>query len=98
MTKIWVGYSQSLGFRDLITTYIDPFFGPVEDFDVEARGRLELEFGAVKSDPGSFEAYEKTAENEGQFGLDYVLTRFPFEDVPAGLRSSTGVKQRPCSS
>ncbi|MFY1713332.1 hypothetical protein J3366_17785 [Tritonibacter mobilis] len=87
MTKIWVGYSESLGFRDLIITYIDPYFGPVEEEDDEPVGLFELEFGASPNGPGSFEVYEKTPENENLFGLDHVLARFPFEEVPVGLRT-----------
>ena len=87
MSKIWVGYSESLGFRDLIITYIDPYFGPVEEDDDEPVGLLELEFGASPSGPGSFEVYEKTPENENLFCFDDVLARFPFDEVPVGLRT-----------
>ena len=82
-----MGYSEILGFRDLITTYIDPYFGTVRENDSEQVGRFELEFGASTNDPGSFEVYEKTSDIEAQYGLDYVLTRFPFEEVPAGLKT-----------
>ncbi|OUD08489.1 hypothetical protein BVC71_13395 [Marivivens niveibacter] len=87
MSKIWVGYSESLGFRDLIITYIDPYFAPVEGDDDEPVGLLELEFGASRNGPGSFEVYEKTPENENQFCFDHVLDWFPFEEVPLGLRT-----------
>ncbi|CUH80108.1 hypothetical protein [Tropicibacter naphthalenivorans] len=87
MTKIWVGFSESLGFRDLIPTYIDPFYGPVEEHNDDPVGLLELEFGASPNGPGSFEAYEKTPENEQQFGLEHIMTQFPFEEVPVGLRT-----------
>jgi len=94
MTKIWVGYSESLGFRDLIINYIDPFFGPVEDDDDEPVSRFELEFGASPIGPGSFEVYEKTPENQEQYGLDHVLALFPFAEAPAGLRTINWSKAR----
>ena len=84
MTQIWVGFSEVMGFRDLISEYIDPYFGPVEDGE-EPIGRFEHEFGASRSEPGSFEVYEKLQENEEAFDLAFVLERFPFPDQPDGL-------------
>ena len=84
MTKVWVGYSEVLGFRDLIVDYIDPYFGPVDDNE-EPVGRFERLFGAARSQPGSFEVYEKTSENDDVFGYKYVLDSFPFSDRPSGL-------------
>ncbi|SFR04513.1 hypothetical protein [Poseidonocella sedimentorum] len=86
MTQIWVGYSETLSFSDLISTYIDPYWGPFEDeYAGELVGQFELEFGASANDPGSFEVYGMTPENENIFGLDYVLAGFPFDEVPVGL-------------
>lgn len=94
MTKIWVGYSESLGVRDLIPTYIDPFFVPADEENEEPVGRFELEFGASRNEPGSYEVYEKMPEDKEIFDLDYVLARFPFEEVPAGLRTIDWSKAR----
>ena len=93
MTKIWVGVSETMGFRDLIVEYIDPFFGPVDEDD-EPVGRFELEFGASEIRPGSFEVYEKPIEPEEEFDLAFVLARFPFPDCPPGLNAIDWAKAK----
>ena len=80
MAQIWVGYSKTLGFRDLIVDYIDPFFGPVDDGD-DPVARLVAEFGAGPIGPGDFEAYDEAPTAE-EF-LNSVPFSFPASELDA---------------
>ena len=84
MSQVWIGFSEVLGFRDLIVEYIDPYFGPVEDED-EPVGRFERVFGASRNGAGSFEVYEKPMESDEDFDVEFVLRRLPFSERLNGL-------------
>lgn len=84
MARVWIGYSTTLAFKELITRYIDPYFAEVDSTeDEEPVGLLEQNFGADYIQPGDFEVYENTSQNE--FSYDYVLELFPFSERPVGL-------------
>ncbi|NNE86782.1 MAG: hypothetical protein HKN27_01795 [Silicimonas sp.] len=77
MTQVWLGTSETLGFRDLIVQYIDPFFAPVAE-DETPTAKLQNSFGAAPIDPGMFEVYD---DANGQLNAQAVLQRLPF-DLP----------------
>jgi hypothetical protein len=96
MPKIWIGFSKTLDFEDLVTQCINPFFAPVNlDEDDEPVGRLELEFGASHISPGEFEVYENKCGDAVDFNLDHILKRLPFPDRPTGL-SETDLSDVKC--
>lgn len=94
MARIWIGYSESLGFKELIVSYIDPFFAPVSEKNDEPVGLLISDFGASQISPGDFEVYENDESPEAHFDFEHVMGLFPFSDRPHRLEGISWDKVR----
>jgi hypothetical protein len=85
MRKIWVGVSRTLGFKALITCYIDPYFSRVSD-DQEPLAELVRSFGAAQFGPGDYEVYAREHYPDERF--DYALFQrlAPFAQAAPSLQ------------
>ena len=84
MTQVWVGVSKALDFEELIVEYIDPYWGPVDKDDGPV-GKLELDLGASRIQPGDFEVYDKNPVTGESLVANSVMMQLPFSSELSGL-------------
>jgi hypothetical protein len=102
MAVIWVGFSRSLGFCELITRYIDPFFSApppfADDIGKPAAEVAELvrSFGAPELGPGDFEVYDRVDFPAENFDYGLFARIVPFRTVAPGLKTALANNEARC--
>jgi hypothetical protein len=94
MAVIWVGYSRSMGFNELIPRYIDPLFsGPPPFMDYIGKPAAEVaelarSFGAPVFGAGDFEVYDRADFPSDEFDVALFARLAPFRAVVPGLEAA----------
>ncbi len=95
MTQVWIGCSETLESKDLITRYLDPYFTRVDlegEIPENPQALLETEFGAGEIDPGTFEVYDRTHYPNDVFDAELFAQKVPFSDAFPGLQAAVSDK------